>query len=121
MVYLASSLALAALELLVHIDYERALSDYLAIPVDFGESLVLNVDPDSLPEDWTRPEALPQTRALGDAWVNSKASALLRVRSVVVPAESNYLFNPTHPDAPLVRIGKPEPFRYDPRLFKTDP
>ncbi|CAN5814292.1 hypothetical protein BH24DEI2_BH24DEI2_07660 [soil metagenome] len=119
-VYLASSLALAALELLVHIDHERALSTHVAIPVDFDETLILTVAQDSLPENWSRPEALVQTRALGDAWLRSKASVLLRVPSVIIPAENNYLFNPQHPDALVVRTGEPETFRYDPRLLKTD-
>lgn len=82
-------MALAALELLVHIDHERALCAHVAVPADFDEGLVLKVGRESLPENWTRSEALPQTRALGDAWVSHNASALLRVPSVVVPAEIN--------------------------------
>ena len=44
---------------------------------------------------------------------------MLRVPSVVVPLESNYVLNPRHPDfAPRVAIGPPLPFPFDPRLKK---
>ena len=117
-VYLGGSLALAALELLVHIDYERALEEHVAIPVDFDEPLLLRVEESGLPESWNTPEGLAYTQALGDAWADRGASALLAVPSRVVPVERNYLLNPEHPDAERVAIGEPRPFRYDPRLLK---
>ena len=116
MVYLASSLALAALELLAHIDYERALQEFKATEVDFDETLLLNVDPASFPENWGY--TLSYTQAIGDAWVERSASAVLSVPSRVVPIERNYLLNPAHPDMKRVWIGNPRPFRYDPRVLK---
>lgn len=118
LVYTAGSLALACLELLVNIDYEGTFSDYVAIPVEFDESLVLRVAPESLPHDWQDPNALPRTRAIGDAWVARGSSAMLEVPSRVVPEETNYLLNPEHPDAGSVRIGQPRAFRLDPDLVK---
>lgn len=116
MVYLANSLSLAALELLAHIDYERALSEFKALSVDFDEILLLKVETASLPENWG--EDLAYTQALGNAWIERKASALLAVPSRVVPVERNYLLNPAHPDADRIQLGKPQPFRYDPRVLK---
>lgn len=118
MVYLASSLALAALELLVHIDYERALRDHVAIPVDFDDNLLLRLDPDSLPDEWQAPGMLSATQAIGDAWVSRGASALLEVPSRVIPAEPNFLLNPQHPEAHLIQPGVPQALRFDPRLRK---
>lgn len=117
-VYLASSLALAALELLAHIDYERALKEHIAIPIDFDEALLLSVELAVLPESWGTPSGLAYTQALGDAWVERGASALLAVPSRVVPVERTYLFNPKHPNAEKVSVGQPQPFRYDPRVLK---
>ena len=42
---------------------------------------------------------------------------MLRVPSVVVPLESNYVFNPRHPDFSRVTVGAPMPFPFDPRLL----
>lgn len=118
MVYLASSLALAALELLVHIDHERALASFVAVPVAFDEALVLAVDPLSVPGDFPAPGTIPLTQAIGDAWVERGASAILRAPSAVVAGEVNFLLNPKHPDAGRVERGEARPFTYDRRLFK---
>jgi RES domain-containing protein len=41
------------------------------------------------------------------------------VPSAVVRTGWNYLLNPLHPRLPEIRIGSPQPFEFDPRLFKT--
>ncbi len=120
-VYLAGSLSLAALELLVHIDNRRALQEHCAVPVSFDEGLVLHVNRGDLPEDWTSPGAIPKTQALGDAWVGSNASVLLAVPSAVIPQELNFLFNPEHSQAVSLTLGEPQPFRFDPCLLKPRP
>ena len=104
------------MELLIHIDYESALEPYTAIPVTFGETLLLHVSPESLPKNWAEPGGT--TQAIGDAWVKRNASVLLAVPSRVVAAERNYLFNPNHPDVGRVEIGEAQAFNYDPRLLK---
>ena len=117
-VYLGSSLALAALELLAHIDYERALDAYVAIPVDFDEALLLTLDEASLPAGWATSEGLADAQSVGDAWVGSRASALLAVPSRLITAERNVLLNPDHRDAAAVVSGERRPFRYDPDILK---
>ena len=117
-VYLGSSLALAAFEFLVHIDYERALQKMVAIPADFDGSLVLRVDVAALPADWQSPQGLAYTQGLGDAWVRQEASALLEVPSRVIPLESNYVLNPLHPGAHRITIGDRHVFGAGPRVLK---
>lgn len=121
LVYLASSLALAALELLVHIDYRRALEAHVALPATFDEQLALHVRREDLPTDWTKAEQILHTQALGDVWARSRTSVILAVPSAVVPSELNYLLNPQHPDAKKVQVGPSEPFHFDPRLLKVSP
>ena len=116
LVYLGGSLALAALELLVHLDHEQALASHYAVPVEFDDSLVVAVADADLPERFPAPETIPATQRLGDAWVRTLSSPILRVPSAVVPLEHNYLFNPAHPEALKVEIGEAVPFAYDPRL-----
>lgn len=120
-VYLAGSLSLAALELLVHIDYHRALQEHYAMKVSFDPALVLTVAEEKLPESWASANAVSATQALGDAWLRSNASVLLAVPSAIIPQELNYLLNPRHPNAGRVATGQPEPFRFDRRLLKTEP
>jgi RES domain-containing protein len=114
-VYTASSLPLAALEVLVHLPRESILAKFVSIPVDFDEGLVtpLKVTP---PRDWRDYPAPVSTITIGDEWLRSKASPVLRVPSVIIPDESNFLLNPAHPDFAKLSIGTPKDFWWDPPL-----
>ena len=114
-VYASANLSLALVEILVHITSD-ALPAYTAVPVEFDESLVTALAAKELPPNWKESPAPSSTQALGDAWVMAGRSVALRVPSVVVPVESNYLLNPKHIDFARVRIGSPMPFPFDPRL-----
>jgi RES domain-containing protein len=115
--YLSSSPALAALEVLVNADAQLLLAvPYVAIAVEFDESLVTR--PERLPKNW-RDDPPPKSAArIGDDWVVSAASLLLEVPSAVIPFERNYLLNPAHPAMGSLRIGKPQAFSFDPRLLR---
>lgn len=117
-VYAAESKALAALEILVHVDVAELMDDYLCIPVQFDRRLVRSLDMKALPTEWRDPLAPPSTRAMGDAWAADQHSVLLEVPSVLVPGESNYLINPRHPGFGKLKIGPPEPFEFDSRLLR---
>jgi RES domain-containing protein len=116
-VYLSSSPALAALEVLVNADAQLLLAvPYVAIAVEFDEPLVTR--PERLPKNW-RDDPPPRSAArIGDDWVMSAASLLLEVPSAVIPFEPNYLLNPTHPAMGSLHIGKPQAFSFDPRLLR---
>ena len=115
-VYTAQSVALGMLELLVHIRSEDVLRHYLTIEVSFDDALVKVVSLEDLPRDWRRNPPPAALRRIGDDWVLSAASAVLRVPSVVVPTEWNFLLNPAHADFGQITIGKPQPLRMDRRL-----
>ena len=121
MVYTAGSLALAALEVLVHLDGPQLLHSYVQIPVEFGEDLCRRLDLASLPENWADNPAPEWTKSVGSEWVASRESAVLAVPSAVVPDEMVYLLNPLHSEFSALRIGQPASFRFDPRLVKDLP
>lgn len=115
-VYAAGSRALAVLEMLVHLDGPQALSSYLLFEAEFPESLVTELPVSDLPGDWRDDPAPRSTQALGDGWIRSGASAVLRVPSVLIPQEHNYLLNPKHAEFGKVRVSVPERFAFDSRL-----
>jgi RES domain-containing protein len=117
-VYVAESQSLAALEMLAHLDSAEVLRYYLAIPVSFDSRLVMDVDVSSLPKNWKGYPAPRNLRAIGDAWVSSGKHVVLRVPSVIVPSERNFLLNPSHPEYANLVIGEPARFSFDPRLFR---
>ena len=118
MIYTAETQALAALEMLVHLDTPVLLDQYVLIEVEMESSLVLNLDLKEWPRDWRESPPPARLREIGDAWIEAGKSVALRVPSALVPDESNFLLNPRHGDFSQVRIGKPVPFRYDSRLVK---
>ncbi len=118
MVYAAESKSLAALEILVHVDVAELLDNYLCIPIRFDGQLVRTLGFSALPNNWRDPLLPSSTQEMGLAWVKDELSAVLKVPSVLVPGESNYLINPNHPNFGKLNIGGPEPFEFDPRLLK---
>lgn len=117
-VYTSESLALAQLELLVHLPSPDVLRAYVSIHIEFDARLIEDLDVHRWPKDWMIWPAPKSTRTLGDEWVRRGAAALLRVPSVVVPTESNFLVNPGHKDFGKIRIGAVQPLTLDPRLRK---
>jgi RES domain-containing protein len=116
LVYTAENAALAALEVLVHLD-AAARPAYALIPCTFPAGIVLRLDRRRLPANWRSYPAPAALQQLGDAWFKSGTSAVLDVPSVVIDIQSNYLLNPTHPDFARVKTGKPGPFDFDSRLI----
>jgi len=117
-VYTADSLALASIEMIVNLPAPKLLQKYDRISAQISLNLVLELSDVDLPEDWNSRPISPSTRAIGDRWIKEQRSAVLRVPSIVVPDEYNYLLNPNHPDFAKVKIGKPTMYYFDPRLTK---
>lgn len=113
-VYASSTLSLAALESLVHLN-PPVLFKYVAFPIEFDAAFVASLA--ALPGDWAIEPPGPLSKATGDAWVRAGESAVLAVPTVIIPAETNYLLNPAHPDFKKISIGKPRPFAFDRRLL----
>ena len=115
-IYAADSEALAALEILVHLSSFTQIPEYACVKARIPDELVLNLHEFApLPIDWASPEPM-QARALGTRWLIERTSAVLRVPSVVIPRESNYMFNPEHPEFIAIAIDPTLQFEFDVRL-----
>ena len=115
-VYLAGNASLAALEMLVHLDNHQILGHYLLVEVRFDESLIAELSPGDLSDNWRDSPPPETTRAIGDSWVRMGTSALLRVPGTVIDHEVNYLLNPGHADTSSAEILEPRPIQFDQRL-----
>ncbi len=116
MVYTSGSLALAALEMAVNLPSPKLLQDFQGVPIEFDNKLVITLAKKNIPADWDSRPLSPSTKIIGDLWVKEEQSAVLKVPSVIVPREHNYLINPYHPDFRKIMIGKPIVFYFDPRI-----
>lgn len=117
--YASDSIALAALEVLAHLQSTGVLQAYSVASIRFPESQIEVLDAASLPTGWRRFPSPPENQAVGDRWVTESRSLVLRVPSAIIPSASNYLLNPLHPEFSSVVIDRPERFAFDPRLLRS--
>lgn len=119
-VYTSSSVALATLEILVHLGLaNRALlvNSYVFFRVEISESLISEVDPSTLPSDWAAPIPPVQLSAIGNSWLDAEERPVLRVPSAVVLSEPNFILNPKHRQFSSLLIGPERPYAFDSRLI----
>jgi RES domain-containing protein len=116
-VYTSSRLSLAALELLVHTDVPLVPPDLVAFEIEIPDDVPMDsIDIAALPKDWRVP-GNRTCRDLGDAWLVSEHTAVLKVPSAVVPEEFNYIVNPRHDGSKAISIVSRRKFAFDSRLL----
>jgi len=108
MVYAAESAALAVLEVRVHLDL-----DWRVLPDDY---VLMAIETDDLVAE-ALVESPVDSRAVGDEWLASGRTALLRAPSFIVPESANILVNPAHRDAARLAVASIRPFAFDARLW----
>ena len=115
-VYCSESRSLAALEIIVNARDGTKLvgQPWSVLSAEIPDELIER--PARVPESWREYPHSRATQEFGAKWVREQRSAVLRVPSVVVLGEFNYMLNPAHAAFAKVRMGKPEPFSFDPRL-----
>jgi len=119
LLYSAETIALACLETFVHLKAGGLpLNRYLirlTIPDDLWDA-ARQMTAATAPIGW---DAVPIGRVsldAGDAWIESGASALLKVPSVIVNEEHCILINPSHAAASAIVATKMRKWQYDPRM-----
>jgi RES domain-containing protein len=112
-VYTSSVISLAILEWRAHLSQWPAPASVM-IRIEFDAALVWS--PTKLPADWKRWPCPKATATVGDNWVRSGRSAVLKLPSAVVPSEFNYLLNPGHADFGKISLGKRQVFKADSRI-----
>jgi len=107
-VYAAEHASLAVLETIIHASGEE-IPPRSITRVQIPDDLSVEVAP------WME---LPHSQRYGDLWVAEARTAVLRVESIAVNRmESNFVFNPGHPDFSRIAHEKPRAFPLDPRFF----
>jgi RES domain-containing protein len=118
-VYTSSTLSLAALEILVHVDVDLVPEDLVSIEIDAPGTLkVKKLPEDDLPRGWFKIPPPAKLQKLGTEWLRGGTTALLKVPSAVIRHEYNYLINPMHPGSSRIKVVAVEDFALDPRLAR---
>jgi RES domain-containing protein len=118
-VYTAETLALATLEVFVHTESNKI--PLIAIRASLPQTMAIEaVEMNMLPANWHQPTAYSALQKLGKNWLLSNRTPILKVPSVIVPVEFNYLLNPQHPDYEITQVSSMR-FQFDNRMWKNTP
>lgn len=115
--YMASSRALSALEVLVNKNLMSNSRDLCLTVFELPDNLIKNIETKDLPENWKSYPGPAVLTKIGDEFVKHKEFLLLKVPSVLIEDEFNYLMNVNHPDSNKIKIVEVKPFMFDERLF----
>jgi RES domain-containing protein len=111
---------LATLEYFIHVDPLSApAGPHVSFRVTVADDVPVEwLDRERLPRGWRDYPAPASLGTLGADWARSLRTVALLVPSAVTPIEDNVLLNPRHPDMVKIAVGTPQPFAFDPRMFK---
>ena len=115
-VYVSTSLALAAVETFVNLEPNLRPVDLVFIQGEIKNE-VGRLDRKMLPASWyeTRNESL---RRFGDDWILAGKTVAFLVPSAAIRGEWNLLLNPAHRYFPRIQFRDPEPFEFGLRMFR---
>ena len=117
-VYTSGTRSLAVLEVLVHIPAAMVPKDFVIISVQIPDSLsVEEVSWKQLKTEIEKSGIHANFSKLGNDWVKKMNTPVLKVPSIVVKDEFNYIINPAHPTCKEIKILEQRSFSFDPRLF----
>jgi RES domain-containing protein len=119
LVYASTTIALATLETLAHLGDNISIRNAFLVQITVPKSVWAARDiitAASLPPTWVAEPPGAASTDFGDAWLVSRAGALMLVPSIIVPEEYNVLINPAHPSAARITSAVTRQYLYDPRL-----
>lgn len=111
MLYAASTLSLACLEVTVHLTANQIPADYVYSSAALGYVPEIGDYRGDIGDE-------PSTRRFGQWWATQRNELAIRVPSVVIPIEFNVLLNPTHANFNGLAWSAAEAFRFDERLLR---
>ena len=117
-VYTSGTRSLAVLEILVHIPAAMVPKDFMIVSIFIPD----NIGIDEISWKQVKPEidklgTHANFAKMGNEWVMKMSSVVLKVPSIVVKDEFNYIINPMHPKSKEIKIAEQKPFSFDARLF----
>jgi RES domain-containing protein len=117
MLYTAGSAALALLESVVHIPNIINVS-YCLAAIEVPAQKIAVIHEEELPADWQMNPPPDHLKKIGNSFIASNDHLVLKIPSVILPQEFNYLINPYHKDFAGVKILTREPLNIDKRLLR---
>lgn len=116
-VYASLTVSLSLLEMLIHSSSYDEIKSNMLVSIEVPGSAADKIAAPGLTKNWQ--SDIEYCRYIGDAWLLSKKSLLMKVPSVIIPDEYNMLINPAHPSFKKITIASVKKFHFDTRMFKN--
>lgn len=117
-IYTAESRALALLELTAHIPIELLKNNFVLLEIEVPENVhTQQLNLNDLPVKWKDFPPSHETQQLGNQFLTNFEKCILKVPSVLVHREFNFLINPKHADFKQIRICEVFEMDLDRRLW----
>jgi RES domain-containing protein len=116
--YTSQSRALALLEYTVNVGLDFMPSRLFFSVIEIDDDLIEIIKKDELPSNWYAIPSSSSTKIFGSEKLRSSSFPIIRVPSVVIPNEFNYIINPLKTDSLNLKITAIEPYDFDFRIKK---
>lgn len=116
MLYTAEYISLCILESMVHLAKTNIPLNQFLLTIQLPEVEIQNIKLVNLKDKWQH--HINYTQWIGDQFISSGQSLILKVPSAIVPQEHNLLVNTLHADFKKVKLLNNELLELDKRLFQ---
>jgi RES domain-containing protein len=116
--YTSESKALCALEYAANVSLEEMPADLSFTVYTLPDKSWKEFHADDLPEGWQQVPAAEITKEWGSKLLYEAKFLALKIPSVIIPSEYNFVLNPLHSDFKKVKIKEVHSFSFDKRIKK---
>jgi RES domain-containing protein len=114
--YTAESISLCVLEYAANVSLHQMPASLTVTVYTLPDKSWKEFALDELPKNWQEVPAPVETQEWGSLHLQEAKHLALKVPSVVIPSEHNYILNPLHTDFKKVVIKEILPFTFDSRI-----
>lgn len=106
-------------EVAVHLTLATLPDYYLVLPINIPDNVeIIEITESDLPEDWKEFPNPKSAQKFGNDFVSEKQFCVLKIHSVVIQGDFNFLIDPNHKDFNKIIVTKMDKFTFDNWIFK---
>lgn len=114
--YVSESKALSVLEYAASVNLEEIPSSLSITVYIIPDKSWKEYSEPELPQNWLQVPAPEETKEYGSRFLREAKLLALKIPSVIIVTEFNFILNPLHPDFKKVKIKDVHPFTFDKRI-----
>ena len=105
-------------EVAVHLTLATLPSGFVMLEIDIPDDIqIKTLEPGDLPDNWNRNPPTINSQKVGDKFIDAMVFCVLKVPSVVVPVDHDYLINPHHEHFEKITIIDVKDLFFDVRIL----